>query len=1113
MIAGNRLYEMRLISGGTAIGVRNLTDPTNPLAIPGGTAVFGYLRPGTLIVAGTKGYFSTNLVILQGGNVTHQFGDVIAVDLASPFQNVINDVLYNTFGDTNSGDETFFIQPNGGPFNMFDMAMPDANTLYVASTTSAGDNVTTDPSGNPAVGLVRIVAVTNPSNLFEVTPLAIPGTMMVQSIALDGNRAYVIGSQGPWRDPYTNASDIGPVGNLVMAVLDISDIRNPTVIGAPTILNRSARGLSMIAVGGNRFVLGSLGALTDAPQLFLIDAGDPNNLVVQKQITIPGRVRRMSVDGDLLYTATDAGMFIYSLGNPDVPVTAQVQIPNNTGVEIVPGSFNVAPTNIIDGVDFDTLVWEFTFDQMTADKTFTWDTVVSNLQPGESRPVTLNTTIDFVAQGTAGQVTLPPEEVFAEQVLSLNPATRTVRPGEAGQFTVTIHNPSTLDVTYDLAVQGVPQEWVSIAGQATVVGGASVEVPLTLTAGPFTPLGDFEFVVTAVNGAGSSVTGALTVAGDPVLPAAQPEARGVFFTLTPAEATAGQGTTARYRLRITNTGSITDTFAIEVQAAVGTIVQLQSVSVEVPPGASNFREVELLLTPAAGSPVGTQTFDVLVRSTTQPDVQHAVQGTLAVVAQGVNVEMTTRQGPPVSTFQARVTNTGNSADTFDLRLAGPPALVATLDRSLVALAPGESTLVDIAVGAIDFAYACALQLVVMATSRSNPDIADADAAEVIIAEHTGLATTFTPATKMLTAPGATSFLLIIQNTGNVEEAYEVSILSTTGPLTASINGQGGKPTQVISVIRIPGLHSGAVLVNAALAALQQGDVTVAVRSLTSDAAAAPVATIQVPRPNVPPVARADKYAVNENTLLRVGPLGGVLANDTDADNDELSARLVRQVRHGRLAFAADGSFSYRPNRYFHGKDTFQYVAYDAHGPSAVKTVTLVVRPVVNALILQKRTFLVPGMRHETVTVRFDWVIRRAGYNNEVGVVRVDDADGRIGNKRPGDPGYLQAALAAGRWQRVFGSGMGAGAVRHLTFRAGERFMVYIVQNASTEAALRPGPSRGVPPAFFMNPRANSDGFDHVRITKRGATTWLAWEDQTGGGDKDFNDVVMTVRAV
>src|SRR5581483_8751580 len=61
--------------------------------------------------------------------------------------------------------------------------------------------------------------------------------------------------------------------------------------------------------------------------------------------------------------------------------------------------------------------------------------------------------------------------------------------------------------------------------------------------------------------------------------------------------------------------------------------------------------------------------------------------------------------------------------------------------------------------------------------------------------------------------------------------------------------------------------------------------------------------------NDPPVAANDSYTLNEDTPLTVAA-PGVLGNDSDVDNDPLTAVLVAGPAHGSLAFGADGSFSY-----------------------------------------------------------------------------------------------------------------------------------------------------------------------------------------------------------
>lgn len=165
-------------------------------------------------------------------------------------------------------------------------------------------------------------------------------------------------------------------------------------------------------------------------------------------------------------------------------------------------------------------------------------------------------------------------------------------------------------------------------------------------------------------------------------------------------------------------------------------------------------------------------------------------------------------------------------------------------------------------------------------------------------------------------------------------------------------------------------------------------------------------------------------------------------------------------------------------------------------------------------MLANSFYVVPGTANEAVNLRFDWTQRSAGFNNEIGVYRVQDAAGKLGALAATDPGYATAALQAS--QVVFNSGQKAGARRELTFNAGDRLAFVLVQNRTIAAQLaaNPGNAAGQGPlAFFSVETANPDKFDHVRtqLQVSGAQSF-AWEDLAGGGDKDFNDVVFRVGA-
>jgi VCBS repeat-containing protein len=103
-------------------------------------------------------------------------------------------------------------------------------------------------------------------------------------------------------------------------------------------------------------------------------------------------------------------------------------------------------------------------------------------------------------------------------------------------------------------------------------------------------------------------------------------------------------------------------------------------------------------------------------------------------------------------------------------------------------------------------------------------------------------------------------------------------------------------------------------------------------------------TITITATNDGPTAADDAYTTAEDTALTVAT-PGVLANDTDSDDDTLSAVPGSGPSHGTLTLDADGSFIYTPAADYHGSDSFTYRASDGDLTSGLATVTITVRAV------------------------------------------------------------------------------------------------------------------------------------------------------------------------
>ncbi|MFY7798296.1 MAG: DUF4114 domain-containing protein [Dolichospermum sp.] len=153
------------------------------------------------------------------------------------------------------------------------------------------------------------------------------------------------------------------------------------------------------------------------------------------------------------------------------------------------------------------------------------------------------------------------------------------------------------------------------------------------------------------------------------------------------------------------------------------------------------------------------------------------------------------------------------------------------------------------------------------------------------------------------------------------------------------------------------------------------------------------------------------------------------------------------------------------------------------------------------------------LRGITNNVKADFVVNReAAFNNFVGFYKVADENGGIDvdadgtvDFRPGDSGYAQAAIknrVAGIDLRV--DNQGTASFTDKTLTGGSIFAPFILTNGRTVDQVLNGQ---VDQAYFAYIGANADKVDHIRLLGNNV---FGFEDLAGGGDKDYNDVVLKV---
>ncbi len=131
------------------------------------------------------------------------------------------------------------------------------------------------------------------------------------------------------------------------------------------------------------------------------------------------------------------------------------------------------------------------------------------------------------------------------------------------------------------------------------------------------------------------------------------------------------------------------------------------------------------------------------------------------------------------------------------------------------------------------------------------------------------------------------------------------------------------------------------------------------------------------------------------------------------------------------------------------------------------------------------------------------VASEAAYNNTVGWYIIDDESGSIGNLRPGDAGYAQAAIKERSVVNFNRNGIDSAQLQGL-------IAPYIIADSSSEKFLAENPNNTVGKgamAYFAFMAANPDGVDHIR--QLGDNTF-GFEDLFAGGDRDYNDIILQV---
>jgi uncharacterized membrane protein len=268
-------------------------------------------------------------------------------------------------------------------------------------------------------------------------------------------------------------------------------------------------------------------------------------------------------------------------------------------------------------------------------------------------------------------------------------------PGETVTYTLRVTNTGNCADTFTVGVNGNawPTSAPASVGPLGRGAGADVQVAVTIPLGSECVDQDVTTVVFTSQADGSATdSSTLTTSAGAVA--------GVTVTPVSGTLSGDPGQTVAYTLRVTNTGTCTDTFTVGVSGDAWTAIVPSSVG---PLGPGVGADVEVMVTvPSAAQCVDSDA--ITVAFTSQRNGSVTDSSTLTTWANAVGgviaaPTLSNQSGAPGTTvtYTLRVTNTGNCADTVLVGYASPHGWIATVPSTVGPLAPGQGANVQVAI--------------------------------------------------------------------------------------------------------------------------------------------------------------------------------------------------------------------------------------------------------------------------------------------------------------------------------------------------------------------------------------------------------------------------------
>ena len=363
------------------------------------------------------------------------------------------------------------------------------------------------------------------------------------SASASGVAAQDLTGDGVWEILWNGASD----GFLVIRGSDGKRLFNEpytasgTAMDYPTLGDVTGDGTADVVLGGYEgiFVLSHIDRWTDSRPLWnqhnyhVTNINDDWSVPINEPNSWDLHNTYRTQTPDRSPAPAYQMVFTYTAGAPDVTV-----LTDTASISLT--------------VDAPLYGWEYRQEWYQPLITTTFDSLLTGLQPGETRQVSAGTEVAYWLPGGFNYLTLPPLYVTAQGLGELLPAAQSVVVGGTVVYTLTLTNPGAAGATYTVAAGGVPADWLTYPATVPLGAGETAPVTVTVTVPPDADPDTLALWLDVDNGSGGTddFVAALTLFD------------GLDLTLTPASQMGPTGRPLTYTLTISNLETVERTYAL-----------------------------------------------------------------------------------------------------------------------------------------------------------------------------------------------------------------------------------------------------------------------------------------------------------------------------------------------------------------------------------------------------------------------------------------------------------------------------------------------------------------------------------------------------------------------